>query len=110
MKLAQSRTLRPSKMPSAMVGRSRDFLLVLFRVSELRLRTIRIGRHLTDVGGAMQRLKVERLRYRRHPEERPLGRVSKDGRIVILRGSQELAPQDDVYSPSDISAALPPAA
>jgi hypothetical protein len=41
-----------------MVGRSRDFLLVLFRVLELRLWTTRIGRHLTDVGGAMQRLKV----------------------------------------------------
>jgi hypothetical protein len=41
-----------------MVGRSRDFLLVLFRGLEITLVDNQIRRHLTDVGGAMQRLKV----------------------------------------------------
>src|ERR1700687_3025683 len=49
---------------------------------------------------SMSRLSPSALEvHRRHPEERPLGRVSKDGRLHLPPSSfearEELAPQDD---------------
>src|SRR5436305_1705455 len=105
IKLAQSRTLRPSKMPRSMVA---PVPFVDFP-----------SRHLIDViercngGGGMTR-----RTFPRHPEEpRTLRGVSKDGRghrrlwpSFEARREERRAPQDDDESVSAISAALPPAA
>src|SRR5580704_5037142 len=56
MKLAQSRTLRPSKMPSSIVGSLPGFIDA-FGIGFLV--------HLTDVGAAMQREKCSAPRAKR---------------------------------------------
>jgi hypothetical protein len=55
MKLAQSRTLRPSKMPSSMGAPATFVGLIPRRGIAFSSRSERFAAHLTDVGGTMQR-------------------------------------------------------
>src|ERR1700722_11319346 len=102
MKLAQSRTLRPSKMPSSIVALLPSSLLVLFLAGLVSCRSCFRGveflfarrqtrEYLTDVGGAMQCVKYSALGGYLHPEERPLGCVSKDGPKVAICHPSRLA-------------------